>query len=104
MMGHTPMNRTYDYRGYAISVSVEADFSWTPRKARSDQIEYVSIVGISKADSSAPVLPVLRLGDSGGKAFGTEAEAMMTGYAAARRIVDDLFATSAVHAVDSHGQ
>ncbi|WP_413195038.1 hypothetical protein [Pararobbsia alpina] len=95
------MNRSYEYRGYAISVSVEADFSWSPRNAHSVPIEYVSIVAIREADRSALVLPPLRLGDSGGKAFGTEAEAMMTGYAAARRIIDDLFATS-LNASDAH--
>ncbi|CAM2155355.1 protein of unknown function [Pararobbsia alpina] len=47
-------------------------------------------------------MPPLRLGDAGGKAFASQAEAMMAGCTAARRIIDDLFAT-AVHASIAQG-
>jgi hypothetical protein len=37
------------------------------------------------------VFSPLRFGEAGGHPFATEADALMDGYSAARRIVDDLF-------------
>ena len=94
MIRETPVNRTYDYRGYSISVSVEADFSFRPNASHAARIEYVAIIQIAHATNGKAVTSRLRLGDAGGRAFASEAEALMTGYGAARHMVDDLFATS----------
>ncbi|MGT2472133.1 hypothetical protein [Paraburkholderia terrae] len=50
----------------------------------------MAIVTIERTGSPVAIFSPLRLGDGEGKAFSTEADALMTGYSAGRRIVDDL--------------
>jgi hypothetical protein len=52
----------------------------------------VVTVTIERTGTPVAIFSPLRLGDSGGRAFSTQGEALMTGYSAARRLVDDLFA------------
>jgi hypothetical protein len=54
-------------------------------------VGYVAIVKIFQAGNAMAVFSPLRFGESGGHPFATEADALMGGYSAARRIVDDLF-------------
>jgi hypothetical protein len=51
----------------------------------------VAVVRICKAGASVAVFSPLRFGESRGKPFFSEADALMGGYSAGRRIVDDLF-------------
>jgi hypothetical protein len=51
----------------------------------------VAVVRISNAGASVAVFSPLRFGESQGKPFLSEADALMSGYSAGRRIVDDLF-------------
>ncbi len=94
-MGGVPMNRNYEYRGYEISVSIETDFTLKPRSSHEGRITFVSIVRIAHTPSSIPVLSPLRLGDNDRTGFASEADALMAGCTAGKRIIDDLFATSA---------
>jgi hypothetical protein len=84
------MNRTYEYHGYALSVTVESDYSW-PRKTAARPVGYVAVVRIVQAGTAVAVFSPLRFGESGGRPFATEADALMVGCSAARKIVDDLF-------------
>jgi hypothetical protein len=88
------MMRTYEYHGYTLSVTIEADFSW-PRNATAKRGGYVAVVRILQAGTAVAVFSPLRFGDTGGRPFATEADALMTGYSAARKIVDDLFSSQA---------
>ncbi|CAE6843924.1 hypothetical protein R75461_07158 [Paraburkholderia nemoris] len=83
------MNRTYRYHGFDVEVAVEADLSW--RVGRSGG--HVAVVRICKAGGALAVFSPLRFGESQGKPFFSKTDALMGGYSAGRRIVDDLFSS-----------
>jgi hypothetical protein len=85
------MTRTYEYQGYTLVVAVESDSSWRQADGTAARVGYVAIVRIFRASAALAVFSPLRFGESGGHPFATEADVLMAGYNAARRIVDDLF-------------
>ena len=85
------MTRTYEYYGYTLVVAVESDSSWRQAGRTAARVGYVAIVRIFQAGNAMAVFSPLRFGEAGGHPFATEADALMGGYSAARRIVDDLF-------------
>ena len=89
------MQRTYEYKGFTLDVCVEADFRMPTPHHRSTSVGYVALVKILHDDAPLAALSPLRLGDSAGHPFGSEVEALMGGYSAARKIVDDLAAQDA---------
>jgi hypothetical protein len=89
------MKRTYEYRGYAIHVGVEADGAVPLERSPLKRPRYAAIVRIAANDSAAPSSPTLKIADAGGLAFGSDIDALMGGYSAARRLVDALLAKTA---------
>ena len=87
------MNRTYHYHGFDVEVAVEADLSWQVERSALSSAGYVAVVRICKAGAALAVFSPLRFGESQGKPFLSEADALMGGYSAGRRIVDDLFSS-----------
>ena len=85
------MTRSYDYEGFTLEISVESDFSVGLKKPEPVRRGYVAVVRILPATSTVAVFSSLRFGEAGGRPFATEADALMGGYSAARKIVDDLF-------------
>jgi hypothetical protein len=85
------MTRTYEYHGYTLVVAVESGLSWGKAGRTPARLGYVAIVRVFQAGNSIAVFSPLRFGETGGNPFATEADALMGGYSAARRIVDDLF-------------
>ncbi|KLU28124.1 hypothetical protein EOS_00945 [Caballeronia mineralivorans PML1(12)] len=85
------MNRIYRYHGFDIAVAVETDFGWKVGGRVPASVGYVAVVKISKVGAAGTVLSPLRLGESQGKPFTSETDALMGGYTAGRRMVDDLF-------------
>jgi hypothetical protein len=84
------MIHAYQYQGFDIAVAIETDFSWKGVRGASATVGYVAIVRISKAGSGVALFSPLRLGESQGKPFISEIDALMSGYSAGRRVVDDL--------------
>ncbi|MGF6636499.1 hypothetical protein [Paraburkholderia sp. MM6662-R1] len=84
------MSRTYQYQGFEVEVAIEADFTWKGDHTAKGGVGYVAIVRIRKAGAEVAVFSPLRFGESQGKPFLSEADALMGGYSVARRIVDDL--------------
>lgn len=85
------MTRSYDYESFTLEISVESDFSIALKKLEPRRPGYVAIVRIFQAANTVAVFSPLRFGEAGGRPFATEADALMGGYSAARKIVDDLF-------------
>ena len=85
------MSRTFHYHGFDIEVAVETDFSWKAGPSAKTRVGFVAVVRISKAGASVAAFSPLRFGESPGKPFLSEEDALMAGYSAGRRIVDDLF-------------
>jgi hypothetical protein len=87
------MNRNYHYHGFDVEVAVEADFNWLGGRSALSSVGYVAVVRICKEGAALAVFSPLRFGESPGKPFLSEADALMGGYSAGRRIVDDLFSS-----------
>ena len=87
------MNRTYHYHAFDVEVAIEADFSWLGGRSALSRVGYVAVVRICKAGAALAVFSPLRFGESPGKPFLSEADALMGGYSAGRRIVDDFFSS-----------
>ncbi|HKR46218.1 MAG TPA: hypothetical protein VJU59_42260 [Paraburkholderia sp.] len=85
------MTRSYDYEGFTLEISVESDISIGPMKLKPTRPGYVAVVRIFQKANAIAVFSPLRFGEAGGRPFATEADALMGGYSAARKIVDDLF-------------
>jgi len=85
------MTRTYEYQGYTLVVAVESDSSRRQAGGTAARVGYVAIVRIFLSGAAMAVFSPLRFGEARGRPFATEADALMGGYSAAPRIVDDLF-------------
>ncbi|HTR08879.1 MAG TPA: hypothetical protein VMJ11_19955 [Paraburkholderia sp.] len=85
------MTRSYDYEGFTLEISVESDISIGLKKLEPARAGYVAVVRIFQAATTVAVFAPLRFGEVGGRPFTTESDALMGGYSAARKIVDDLF-------------
>lgn len=84
------MKRIYDYLGFDIEVGVEAHLGPAdPGKSR-DGLGYLAIVTITKAGQPVSCFTPLRLGEADGRPFRNEADAVMGGFSAGRRLIDDL--------------
>lgn len=84
------MQRTYDYRGFIVDVSVEAEVAQPKRGGPAAPVGYVAFVTIHRANGEVITSPPLRLGDATGHPFSSDVEALNGGYTAARKLVDDL--------------
>lgn len=85
------MTRSYDYEGFTLEISVESDISIGPKKLEPTRPGYVAVVRIFQKANNIVVFSPLRFGEAGGRPFATEADALMGGYSAACKLVDDLF-------------
>jgi len=85
------MMRRYEYEGYMLEVTVESDFALSPNRQTRRNAGYVAIIRIFREGNAIGVFSPLRFGEVGGRPFATEADAIMGGFTAARKIVDDLF-------------
>jgi hypothetical protein len=81
--------RKYQYKDFEIDVAVQSDVSWSRENERAST-GYVVVVTISRMGAAVLTFSPLRLGDSNGKFFSSDTDALMVGYSAGRRIVDDL--------------
>jgi hypothetical protein len=84
------MSHAYQYHGFDIAVTVETDLSWKGASGVPASAGYVAIVTISRTGAAVAVFSPLRLGESQGKPFISEIDALMSGYSAGRRVIDDL--------------
>jgi hypothetical protein len=89
------MGRTYHYKGYTLEVTVESNSSQPRQIARTPAPAYVAVVTVQRTGIPVAIFSPLRLGNEAGRAFLTEGDALLSGYGAARRIVDDLLAIDA---------
>ena len=84
------MERAYPYKGYYIRICIEACTEPVVKGVVSPDVCFVSVVKILRIGESIPVLPPLRLGETGNQRLETLADAILGGFAAGRRLVDEL--------------
>lgn len=85
------ISRRYEYKGYVIEVSVEADCLLAKGIHNLGVPGYVAVVRVFKSGTTIALISPLRFGESGGHPFANETDAIMGGFSAGRKIVDDLF-------------
>ncbi|WP_322015786.1 hypothetical protein [Paraburkholderia sp. J12] len=83
--------RSYEYNGFMFEISVETDTKIQADRRTPLRHGFVAIVRIFKEGNAIAIFSPLRFGEAGGRPFATEADALMGGHSAARKIVDDLF-------------
>jgi len=85
------MTQTYQYEGFRLKIAVEAELAIDASRLAQRRPGYIAVVRIFPGASAISAFAPIRLGEAGGQAFATEADAMMGGYSAARKLVDDVF-------------
>ncbi len=85
------MLRNYEYEGYTFEVSVESCVMVGSVPHALKRGGYVAVVTLYWRGEVVSVFSPLRFGDIGGRPFATDIDALMGGYSAARKIVDDFF-------------
>lgn len=84
------MDRTYAYKGYSIRVTVEPHTEPDLRGVLMREAGFVSVVEIFRAGAAMPRFTPMRLTDADGLWFRSPADALMGGFSAGQRAVDDL--------------
>jgi hypothetical protein len=84
------MHRNYDYRNFIVEVTVEGDFRLPVTQRTTSTSGFVAVVRVVTKGTAVPLVAPLKLGNAAGTGFATEADALMSGYAAGQRLVDDL--------------
>ncbi|MCG5072747.1 hypothetical protein [Paraburkholderia tagetis] len=84
------MKRTYERHGFTLEVTVESDFIFRPAERAIVCQDYVAMVRVFRDSHVIAALPPIRLGTVDGQPFASEVDALMSGYGAGRRIVDNL--------------
>ena len=90
--GNAAMNRTYEYRGYAIRVGVEANGTVPLERSEIKRPRYAAVVSIASSDNPAAPSSALKIDDAAGLPFSSDIDALMGGYSAARRLIDEQLA------------
>jgi hypothetical protein len=85
------MKKLYAYESFEISVELEPVEKPCRGTALSAPQGFVAIVQIRVTGATRPLVAPIRLTASNRESFATEAEALMAGYSAGQRIVDDTF-------------
>ncbi|AXF07284.1 hypothetical protein CUJ91_04635 [Paraburkholderia graminis] len=83
------MKRLYQYKGFQIDVETEP--VWKPNDGASltGPDGYLAVVRISTQTAGVPLFAPLRLTAERSNPFPTEAEALMAGYSAGQRVIDN---------------
>ena len=88
------MNRTYEYRGYAIRVGVEANGTIPLERPEIERPRYAAVVSIAPNIECTLPSP-LKIESAAGLPFSSDIDALMGGYSAARRLIDEQLAETA---------
>jgi hypothetical protein len=84
------MKRIYSYRGFDVTVELEAVWETSGNVTVLPPKGFVAVVHIVMAGTTRPMVAPIRLGTDG-PLFASEAEALMVSYSAAQRVIDGAF-------------
>jgi hypothetical protein len=83
------MKRVYEYKGFQIDVEAEPVWKSSHGISLAAPEGYLAVVRISTRTAAVPIFTPLRLTAERSNPFATEAEALMAGYSAGQRVIDD---------------
>lgn len=84
------MQRTYPYKGLEVTVDLESVWEATGSAVPSLPVGFVAIVSIGGKGMPNSLSPPIRVTNDNKKLFGTEAAALMAGFSAAQRLIDQM--------------
>ena len=84
------MKRLYQHKGFQIDVETEPVWKPSDGASLTGPDGYLAVVRISTQTALVPVFSPLRLTTERSNSFPTEADALMAGYSAGRRLIDDM--------------
>ncbi|MFM0689212.1 hypothetical protein PQQ77_24780 [Paraburkholderia strydomiana] len=87
------MKRIYEYKGFQIDVEPEPVWKPSDGASLTGPEGYLAVVRISTRTAGVPMFTPLRLTAESSNPFPTEAEALMAGYSAGQRVIDDTATT-----------
>jgi hypothetical protein len=85
------MRKLYAYESFEVSVELEPVGKASRGTILSAPQGFIAVVQIRVAGATRPMVAPIRLSADDRHPFATEAEALMAGYSAGQRIVDDTF-------------
>jgi hypothetical protein len=85
------MKKLYAYESFEISVAIEPVGKAWRGTVLSELQGFIAVVQIRVAGATRPMIAPIRLAADSRHPFATEAEALMAGYSAGQRLVDDTF-------------
>ncbi len=86
------MKRIYTYKGFEVVVELEPVWESVGSVTLLPPRGFIAIVHIGLVGANRPMVAPIRLMADSQRPFATEAEALMAGYSAGQRIVDDTLA------------
>ncbi|MCX4150120.1 MULTISPECIES: hypothetical protein [Paraburkholderia] len=86
------MKRIYAYKGFEIAVDLETVWETSGNVTLVPPRGFIAVVHIRTAGSTRPMVAPIRLTADQQQPFTTEADALMAGFSAGQRVVDDTLA------------
>ena len=83
------MKRVYQYKGFQIDVELEPVFTPGTGVKLNAPKGFLVVVQVKTATTGVPLFAPLRLTGDRANPFPTEAEALMAGFSAGQRMIDD---------------
>ncbi|MFL9905303.1 hypothetical protein [Paraburkholderia sp. RL17-337-BIB-A] len=83
------MNRSYTYKGFEIAVELETVWEASGNVWLLPPRGFIAVVHIRRLGATRPTVAPIRLTADNQRPFATEPDAVMTGYSAGQRVVDD---------------
>ncbi|RKT13522.1 hypothetical protein B0G69_6687 [Paraburkholderia sp. RAU2J] len=83
------MKRIYRYRGFEVTVELQPQWEASGKIWLLPPKGFVAVVSICMAGATRPMVAPIRLTGDSQRPFATEGDALMAGYSAGQRIVDD---------------
>ena len=83
------MKRIYKYRGFNVTVELEPVWERSGNITLLPPKGFLAVVHIVMAGMTRPMVAPIRLTADGQRPFVSEAEALMAGFSAGQRLIDD---------------
>ncbi|WP_396328675.1 hypothetical protein [Burkholderia anthina] len=83
------MNRIYTYKGFTITVDLEPVWEASGNVTLLPPRGFIAVVNIKMAGMVRPMVAPIRLTADNQQPFAKEADALMAGFSAGQRVVDD---------------
>jgi len=86
------MKRNYTYRGFDVAVELESVYGTACKATLPPALGFIAVVHVQRVGASCRKVALLRLMADNRRPFATEVDALMAGFSAGQRFIDDTIA------------